>query len=82
MASGFGPIPEAIRHEESGLISPVGIADGLARNIYRIRDDLPLRQRLGEAGRRVLQAHYTFAARVSAMEQELVALAQPAGARL
>jgi alpha-maltose-1-phosphate synthase len=82
LASGFGPIPEAIRHEESGLISAVGDADGLALNIRRIRDDLSLRRRLGEAGRRVLEAHYTFAAHVSAMEQELVALAQPAGARL
>ena len=75
IASEFGPIPEAIRHGESGLLSPVNDAAALAANIARIRHDPALSRRLGEAGRQVLRQNFAFEDHVNRMENELTALA-------
>jgi glycosyltransferase involved in cell wall biosynthesis len=75
IASDFGPIPEVIRHGESGLLSPVNDVAALAANIARIRHDPALSRRLGEAGRRVLRQNFAFEDHVNRMETELSALA-------
>ena len=75
IASDFGPIREAIRHGESGLLSPVNDAAALAKNIALIRHDPVLRQRLGKAGQQVLRQKFAFQDHVSRMEAELSTLA-------
>ncbi len=75
IASDFGPIPEAIQHGESGLLSPVNDAAALAANIARIRHDPALSRRLGEAGRQVLRRYFAFEDHVNRMETELSTLA-------
>ena len=47
-----GPgIGEVIRHEEDGLIVPVGETDALAAGIVRLIEDEPLRRAMGERAR-------------------------------
>lgn len=46
-----GSIPDVIRDGENGLIVPVKDAVGLAGALARLLGSLPLRQRLGDAGR-------------------------------
>lgn len=49
-ASDVGAIPETIRHDWNGLLSPVGDAMGLTANLARLRDDPALRRRLAVNG--------------------------------
>jgi glycosyltransferase involved in cell wall biosynthesis len=52
VATAVGGLAEAVVEEETGLLVPVGDARALRRAIQRLLDDRPLRERLGEAGRR------------------------------
>jgi glycosyltransferase involved in cell wall biosynthesis len=44
-------VRELVRHEEDGLLIPVGDVDGLARALGRVWTDAPLRDRLGRSAR-------------------------------
>jgi glycosyltransferase involved in cell wall biosynthesis len=44
-------------HEQQALICPAGDSAALARALQRLRDDVDLRVRLGEAGRRLAEAY-------------------------
>jgi glycosyltransferase involved in cell wall biosynthesis len=46
VASAVGSVPEAVRHEETGLLVPSGDRAALTAAIRRILDDGPLRERL------------------------------------
>jgi glycosyltransferase involved in cell wall biosynthesis len=46
-----------VRHERNGLVVPAGDAPALAQAIRRLRDDAPLRRRLGDAARRDAAAY-------------------------
>ena len=45
-ASDVGGIPEIVRHEETGLLFPVGDVDKLAASVVRLAEDAALRERL------------------------------------
>lgn len=50
-AQELGPLPEVVRQERDGLLSPPGDAAALAASITRILGDAPLRRSMGESGR-------------------------------
>ena len=76
LASNFGPIPETIRHGETGLLSPVNDWQTLAGNIRMIYEDRDLMTRLGQRGRQILDRKHSFAAHVAGMEDALAAIAR------
>jgi glycosyltransferase involved in cell wall biosynthesis len=76
LASSFGPIPETIRHGETGLLSPVGDWQTLAGNIRMIYEDRDLMTRLGRRGRRILERKHGFQAHVDGMEAALTQIAR------
>jgi glycosyltransferase involved in cell wall biosynthesis len=51
VASTVGGIPEAVRHEQTGLLFPPEDSGALAAALGRLLADVPLRRRLGAAGR-------------------------------
>ena len=76
VAFDVGGASEVIVDGETGFLTPPGHAEALADALERLRDDAALRERMGRAGRRRAEAHYTagrvaksyerFYARVSA----------------
>ncbi|MGY1604192.1 glycosyltransferase [Geodermatophilus sp. SYSU D00815] len=52
-------IPEVVVHGETGLLSPAGAVDDLARDLVRVLSDPALAARLGAAGRRRFVEHFT-----------------------
>jgi L-malate glycosyltransferase len=76
VAFDVGGASEVIVDGETGFLTPPGDAEALADALERLRDDAALRERMGRAGRRRAEAHYTagrvatsyerFYARVSA----------------
>ncbi|MGY1642716.1 glycosyltransferase [Geodermatophilus sp. SYSU D00703] len=52
-------IPEVVVHGETGLLSPAGDVDALARDLVRVLTDPELAARLGEAGRCRFVEHFT-----------------------
>jgi glycosyltransferase involved in cell wall biosynthesis len=59
VATPVGSVPEAIRHEQTGLLVTVGDPDGLAGAIRRLLGDPALAKRLATAARAHALAHYT-----------------------
>jgi L-malate glycosyltransferase len=53
-----GGIPEAVIHEETGLLVEPADAKGLAAAIVRMLKDAALRKQLGESGRRRVAEHF------------------------
>jgi alpha-maltose-1-phosphate synthase len=76
LASNFGPIPETIRHGETGLLSPVGDWQTLAGNIRMIYEDRDLMTRLGRRGHQILERKHSFEAHVAGMESALMEIAR------
>jgi glycosyltransferase involved in cell wall biosynthesis len=52
-------IPEVVVHGETGLLSPAGAVDDLARDLVRVLTDPGLAAGLGAAGRRRFLEHFT-----------------------
>jgi glycosyltransferase involved in cell wall biosynthesis len=50
VASDVGGVPEAITHDETGLLVPPGNPDALAAALARLLDDAPTRRRLAISG--------------------------------
>jgi glycosyltransferase involved in cell wall biosynthesis len=59
VASDAGGLPELIRDGENGLIAKSEDAPAFARQIERLLEDAPLRERLGRAARRTVEERYT-----------------------
>jgi glycosyltransferase involved in cell wall biosynthesis len=59
VALNTGGAPEVVRHDETGLLAPRGDIPALASNIVRLLRDPALRARMGEAGRRDVEARFT-----------------------
>lgn len=76
LSSDFGPIPETIIHEKTGLLSPVNDSVALAANIDRIFHDRSLIDRLGAAGHAIYEHKHTFAVHAAAMEAEIRSIAR------
>jgi glycosyltransferase involved in cell wall biosynthesis len=53
-----GGIPEAVVHEETGLLVDTGDARALAQAIVRLMKDADLRKRFGDAGRARVEEHF------------------------
>ena len=60
IATATAAIPELIRDGETGLLAPPGDPAGLAGKLVLLASDPMLRDRLGEAGRNVVHAEFSF----------------------
>ena len=60
-ATSGGGLPEAVLHERTGLLAPVGDAAALADALLRLLDDPALAQRLARAARRRVETEFTVA---------------------
>jgi glycosyltransferase involved in cell wall biosynthesis len=58
IASDVGGIPDAIKHEQTGLLVPEQNAKALHDTIRRLLADQPFAQRLADAGRAHALAHF------------------------
>ena len=64
VASAVGGIPEAVRHEETGLLVPSKDPGALSDAVGRVLTDPTLARRLGEGGRRIVAERFTIDAMV------------------
>jgi glycosyltransferase involved in cell wall biosynthesis len=62
IASNVGGLAEVLRHDETGLLVPVGDARALAAGLARLADAAGLRAKLGAAAAREQRRAYTLAA--------------------
>ena len=60
-ATAGGGLPEAVLHEQTGLIAPVGDAAALASALLRLLDDRALAERLARAARERAQTEFSVA---------------------
>jgi glycosyltransferase involved in cell wall biosynthesis len=80
VATRVGGTPEALVHEETGLLVPPGDARALADAISRLLSDRALAKHLGDAGRQFIQDHFSVDRMVTATETlylDLLARKQP-----
>lgn len=68
VASRVGGIPEIVVDGETGILVPSGGAEALAGALARLIGDAGLRARLGDAGRRKVEAEYRWETCVDRME--------------
>lgn len=69
VATRVAGVPRLIEHGESGLVVPPGDNAALREGLTRLVGDPALRERLAREGRRVVEARYSFAARMDKMAQ-------------
>ena len=55
-----GGIPETVRHEQTGLLCPVGDSDALRTNIERLLDDEGLWRQCSENGPQLARAEFSY----------------------
>jgi glycosyltransferase involved in cell wall biosynthesis len=60
VASQVGTVPRLVQDGQTGLLCPPDDPRALAEVLKRLMFDRPLRGRLGEAGRRQVEEHYTW----------------------
>ena len=68
VASRMGVVPEVLVDGEHALLVPAGEATALAAALARLIGDSALRQRLGRAGRRLIETRYSGAQVAAALE--------------
>jgi glycosyltransferase involved in cell wall biosynthesis len=64
VATRIAGVPRLIRDGDNGLLIDPGDTEGLAHALTRLLEDAGLRSRLGRAGRRTIEADYSFDARM------------------
>jgi glycosyltransferase involved in cell wall biosynthesis len=69
VATRVGGTPEAVEHDETGLLVPPGDPQGLATAIAQVIADAQLAARLGAAGRRAVLERFSMERMVHATEQ-------------
>jgi glycosyltransferase involved in cell wall biosynthesis len=74
IATRVGVVPEVLTDGEQALLVPAGDADALATAVARLLADPPLRRRLGEAGRRLVEERYSGARVAEALEHQYARL--------
>jgi glycosyltransferase involved in cell wall biosynthesis len=72
-----GGTPEVVRHGETGLLSRPGDIEMLASNLLQLLRDPSLRARMGEAGRRDVEARFTPVRLASDVENVYASLLEP-----
>jgi len=60
-ATAGGGLPEAVLHEQTGLLAPVGDAAALAAALLRLLNDAPLADRLARAAQKRVAAEFSVA---------------------
>jgi len=60
IVSRVGGLPEVVRHEENGLLIPVGDAPALAQSLTRVLENPAWAQSLGDNARQDIQTHYSL----------------------
>jgi glycosyltransferase involved in cell wall biosynthesis len=60
VASDCGGLADIVRPGQTGFLAPPNNAPALAERLRMLLDDAPLRQRLGDEGRRVAAAEYDW----------------------
>lgn len=60
VATPVGGIPEAVAHEDTGFLVPVGDRQALASSILALAENRDLRRSMGEAGRKRAQAAFRW----------------------
>lgn len=69
IVSDAGGLPEVVRHEQTGLIVPVGNVEATSAAIIRLLTDSELRRQFGEAGRKFVLQNYSWKKSVDLMEE-------------
>jgi glycosyltransferase involved in cell wall biosynthesis len=59
VATSVGGVPEAVTHEQTGLLVPLGDSEAFARALARLADDPQLASILGRAAMRRWSEHFT-----------------------
>jgi glycosyltransferase involved in cell wall biosynthesis len=72
IASRHAGIPEAVAHEETGLLVPPGDPDALAAALQRLVQDPELRRRLGKRAREVAAERFSAVAQSRRLESVLL----------
>ncbi len=75
ISSAVGAVPELLQEGENGLLFPAGDLEALCACLERLAGDPGLRRRLGEAGRRTVEARFSLseaAAQYAALYRELL----------
>ncbi len=65
VATRIAGVPRLVRHEENGLLVESGSVEGLTDALGRLLRDADLRRRLAHAGRRTVEADFSFAVRMN-----------------
>ena len=65
---GSSGIAEAVLHDETGLLSPEGDIDGLARHLAAIVSEPELARKLGAGARKLAEQRYDIARQTAALE--------------
>ena len=68
VATNTGGLPEIVKHEETGLLVPVGDADALAAAVLKCIGDKDLRRQLGETGQQYVLERFSPDGLVSEIE--------------
>lgn len=69
VASRVGGLPEVVADGETGILVPPEDPARLAEALVTLLDDAVLRQRMGQAGRKLVETRYDWNANVSRMEE-------------
>jgi glycosyltransferase involved in cell wall biosynthesis len=69
VATRVGGTPEAMTHEQTGLLVPPDDVPALARAVRRLLDDPPFARSLGRAARQAIKDRFSFDRMVRATER-------------
>ena len=67
-------IPDVVIHEETGFLVPEGDVEGMSHYINMILDDSALAERLGDAGKSRIEAHFTMEHHIQALNDVVKAV--------
>lgn len=67
VATNISGTNEAVYHEQTGLLVPLGDDNALAEAIFRILNDSKLSQRLIDGGKKILEEKFSWEAHISAL---------------
>ena len=81
VATAVGGIPDAVRHEETGLLVPGGDCDAVAGALTRLVEHPELRAELGRTGQQVARTDYADAAVLAELGAWYAELLEPRSGR-